>query len=549
MAENRLEQQHNWTRAVESSDSSSEQGRLPIMDLPLSPNNTIIEKAYYQQVFEKSPEATVILDNKDRILTANKAFEKMFQYRVNEIKGKYINDLVVGSNLGHEARELSTTVLGGKVVQKETVRRRRDGSEVAVHILGYPIILANKQIGVVGIYKDITERKQAERERRALEAQLLHSQKMEAIGTLAGGIAHDFNNLLQAIQGYSELLLMNTREGEANYAELQEILRAARRGGSLTRKLLTFGRKVESSLRPVDLNREVRGVKELLQRTIPKMIHIDLHLAPDLKPINGDPTQIEQILLNLAVNAKDAMEDGGRLTIATENTTLPEQEKSSPAGEAKQWVLLRFSDTGHGMTQETLAHIFEPFYTTKGLGKGTGLGLAMVYGVVQSHQGLINCFSEPGKGTTFKIYFPAIEAAAAQDEPSGSESVLCGGTGTILLVDDEQFIRDLGVRMLTELGYQVVTAADGETALELYAQEKGRISLVILDLIMPGIGGIKCLQELRKLDPGVKVLVASGYAPEGVLDAPLSRRANGFVSKPYDMKDLTAEVRRVLNES
>ncbi len=395
--------------------------------------------------------------------------------------------------------------------------------------------------------RDISERKKAEQDRDRLESQLLHAQKMEAIGTLAGGIAHDFNNLLQAVQGYAELLLLRRGEQEPGYRELKEISRAAIRGGELTQQMLTFSRREESKLRPIDLNREVLNVKELLQRTIPKMIDIELHLASKLKTINGDPGQIEQILMNLTVNAKDSMPEGGKLLIATENVLLDEEFcKTHLGAKPGEYILLAISDTGQGMSKETLEHIFEPFYTTKGVGEGTGLGLAMVYGIVKSHRGYITCYSEPGEGTTFKIYLPVIEQEGTLVASEETVTAVTGGTGTILLVDDEDFVRELGEQILLKFGYTAITAADGETALEVYRKEPERIDLIILDLIMPGIGGRRCLQELLEIDPHAKVLIASGYSPDGPTKEILQAGAKGFVRKPYEMRQLLAAVREVL---
>jgi CheY-like chemotaxis protein len=372
---------------------------------------------------------------------------------------------------------------------------------------------------------------------------------MEAVGTLAGGIAHDFNNLLQAVQGYAELLLLSRGKKEPGYQELHEISRAAKRGGELTRQLLTFSRKEESRLRPIDLNREVMDVRELLLRTIAKMIEIKLHLAVELKSINGDPGQIEQVLMNLAVNAKDSMPDGGKLVIETENVLLDEEYcKKHVEVRSGEYVLLTVSDTGHGMDQQTLEHIFEPFFTTKEVGEGTGLGLATVYGIVKGHGGFILCNSKPGEGTTFKVYFPAIEPHGASVVMKDVTIPPRGDGEVILVVDDEDFIRDLGEKILTGYGYQVLTASDGENALEIYGKERGRIDLVLLDLIMPGMGGGRCLESLLEIDPQAKVLIASGYSPGGPTRKALDAGAHGFVRKPYEVRDLLRVVQETLDQ-
>ncbi len=371
---------------------------------------------------------------------------------------------------------------------------------------------------------------------------------MEAIGTLAGGIAHDFNNLLTVVLGFSELLLIGKDQRDPTYADIQKIHHAARNGADLVRRILTFSRKTEIKPRPLNLNHEIEQVIRVLTRTIPKMIKIDLVLSDELGHVNADPTQVEQVLMNLAVNAKDAMPDGGRLTIATENVVLDEEYCRLHLGvQPGDYVMLSVSDTGQGMDEKILQHIFEPFYTTKETGRGTGLGLAMVYGIVEQHGGHVTCFSEPGTGTTFTIYLPAIPIEAGP-ENQASKAVVPQGTETILLVDDEDFVRDLGKRILERSGYRVHVATNGKEALRVYKQERDKISLVILDLIMPEMGGTKCLEELLKIAPHVKVIIASGYAADGQMQETIESSAKAFVSKPYDIRGLLRTVRQVLDE-
>ena len=397
--------------------------------------------------------------------------------------------------------------------------------------------------------RDITERKEAEKERERIQGQFRQAQKMEAVGTLAGGIAHDFNNLLQAVQGYAQLLQLRKGKEESGQRELSQIIRAAERGADLTQQLLTFSRKVESELRPIDLNHEVESVRLLLERTIPKMIQMEFRLAADLKIVNADPGQVEQILMNLAVNAKDAMPEGGKFIVETANVSLDENYcLMHPAAQPGEYVQLKVSDTGHGMNRKTLEHIFEPFYTTKETGKGTGLGLATVYGIVKGHNGHITCYSEPDEGTTFKIYLPAIEFMGKIVRPQEEPTVFLGGTETILLVDDEEPIRFLGAQILEEFGYTVLTAADGESGLQLYQQERDKIALVILDLIMPGMGGKRCLEELLKVNPEARVTIASGHSPDRPTREILKNGAKGFVSKPYDLRQMLNVVREILDQ-
>lgn len=384
---------------------------------------------------------------------------------------------------------------------------------------------------------------------RKLEAQYQQAQKMEAVGTLAGGIAHDFNNLLQSVLGYTEILLMDDQVRQHASKDLEEIKRAAKRGAELTHQLLTFSRKVQSKLRPVDLNQEVVQVQKILQRTVPKMIEVELSLKGDLRPINADPAQVEQVLMNLAVNARDAMPEGGRLTIKTDNVILDDAFcRTHLESKPGEYVELTVSDTGHGMDGETLKNIFDPFFTTKGVGKGTGLGLAMVYGIVKNHDGNILCESKLNQGTTFKIYFPAAQQER-ETETLKEDQEVRGGSETILLVDDEEPIRNLGLQIFRNYGYRVFQAPDGENALRLYQDKKDEIDLVVLDLIMPVMGGKRCLEELLRIDPKVRVVIASGYSPEGTVKEILEKGAKNFIHKPFNMKEMLQVVRKVLDEN
>jgi PAS domain S-box-containing protein len=393
--------------------------------------------------------------------------------------------------------------------------------------------------GVLCSLRDITPQKR-------LEAQYLHAQKMEAIGTLAGGVAHDFNNLLQAVLGYAQVLLIERKEEDPAYELLFAIQQAAQRGAELTRQLLTFSRKVQSKQRILDLNQEVVQVEKLLQRTIPKMIQVELRLAGELWSVSADSVQIGQLMMNLAVNARDAMPEGGRLEIGTRNVVLDGDFCRKHMGSRPgRHVALSVSDTGHGMGKEVLDHLFEPFFTTKGVGRGTGLGLAMVYGIVKGHNGYIECESEPDKGTRFRIYFPAAEQAAEPERAEKKEEPQ-GGKETILLVDDEAPLRDLARKVLSRFGYTVLTAPDGEGALEIYRAQRESIHLVILDLIMPGLGGAKCLEELLLINPDVKALIATGYSPEDSGFDKLEDRARGFIRKPYNIDELLNGVRKAL---
>jgi two-component system cell cycle sensor histidine kinase/response regulator CckA len=430
---------------------------------------------------------------------------------------------------------------GGEVPNTYSFRILTKGEEVRWVQLNSVLITWEGRPGILCSLRDITPQ-------RRLEAQYLHAQKMEAVGTLAGGVAHDFNNLLQAVLGYAEMLLLEKKPDEPGHRALMAIREAAQRGAELTRQLLTFSRKVQSKPRPLHLNQEIVQVEQLLQRTIPKMIQVELRLGGDLWTVSADPVQIGQVLMNLAVNARDAMPEGGRLVIGTQNKALDEEFCRGHIGSRPgRHVILAVSDTGQGMEKEVLGHLFEPFFTTKGIGRGTGLGLAMVYGIVKGHGGYIECESELGKGTVFKIYLPAIEGEAEVEE-SEKKRKPRGGTETILLVDDEESLQDLGRAILSAFGYTVLTASDGKGALETYRAEKERIHLLILDLIMPGVGGLKCLEELLRINPDVRVVIATGYYPEDSVKAQLEGEGRGFISKPYDMSEMLRVVREVLDK-
>ena len=390
-------------------------------------------------------------------------------------------------------------------------------------------------------------RKRAEQEREKLQAQLLQAQKMESIGIMAGGIAHDFNNLLQTMSGNLEFLLQDKSPAHRDFSRLQGIARSVERSSRLVQQLLLAGRKTKFEKVYVDLNKELQDVFKILERVIPKMVAIELHLDPHIQPVAADPVQIEQVLLNLANNAVDAMPHGGRLAFETRNIVLDEAfVRMHPGVEPGNHVLLSVTDTGCGMDRDTLKKIFDPFFTTKETGKGSGLGLATAYGIVNAHDGYIQCYSEPGQGTTFKIFLPVQEADVYQSQDSAPAENARGGRETILVVDDEPEIRALTREALESLGYSAKAASSGEEALDMYKQQGKNIDLVLLDLNMPGMGGRKCLQELLQLDPGVRVLIASGYASNG-LDV-LHAGSRGYLGKPYQISGLAAKIREVLDD-
>jgi PAS domain S-box-containing protein len=379
------------------------------------------------------------------------------------------------------------------------------------------------------------------------QAQLLQAQKMEAIGQLAAGITHDFNNLLTPISGFAELLLGKAPEGSQQQEYLRQIKAAAERAAALTRQLRLFTRQARGKRRSLQLNNLAGETHSLLEHSLPKEITIELHLASELWAVEAEPSQISQVLMNLCVNACDAMPDGGTLTLKTGNVILDE-EYARRILEARpgRYVRLSVSDTGWGMSPEVQARLFEPFFTTKGVGEGTGLGLSVVYGIVKGHDGFIQVYSQKGRGSTFHVYLPAIEAAVEEREVEGLE--LPSGRETILLVDDEEMVRALGQRVLERCGYTVLMAEDGVQALEMYQAHREEIGLVVLDVVMPEMGGLECLRRLRELDPQVKVLISTGYTANNTAQKLVAGGALGIVEKPFLLQDFAVAVRAALDK-
>lgn len=387
-------------------------------------------------------------------------------------------------------------------------------------------------------------------EQRELEEQLFHSQKMESLANLAAGIAHDLNNILQSILGYTQIALLEKNNTDPDYEIFQKIEKIIAKGCDLTRQFLTFGRRIHSELQPLNLNTKTIEIKDLLHRTIPRMINIEVHSTVDLNLIKADSGQIDQILMNLSINAKDAMSDQGRLIFKTENVLISEQHPLTRFNARPgPYVLLTVSDTGVGMSVEVKKQIFEPFFTTKEKGNGTGLGLAMVYAIVKNHNGFIDVNSQPGQGTVFKIYFPALVTQASCPGPSrtfSQKANLCLGHESILLVDDESDILKIGREILEKHGYTVIMAQNGEEALKQYTRFK--IDLIILDVGMPGMGGIKCLQQILATNPKAKILICSGYAMSDLVQRALALGATDYLTKPFSIENLLRSARAVLDK-
>ena len=503
----------------------------------------------FRQVYDEAPVGYHELDKEGRIIRVNRRELEMLGYTELELLGRPVWKFVVEEEM---TRQVIMAKIAGDVSFHETFERtyrRKDGTTLPVLIEDRVISDEKGRItGIRSMIEDITERRRAEEALRKSEEQLRQWQRVEAIGRLAGGVAHDFNNLLMTIKGCSELLLGELDSRDSRREEVEEIRKAAERATALTRQLLAFGRRQVLQPQVLDLNEVVANMDRMLQRLIGEDIQLLTILDPELWPVKVDPGQIEQVIMNLAVNARDAMRGGGKLTIETANVVLDENyARRHVSVKPGPCVMLAVTDNGCGMDKETQSHLFEPFFTTKAKGEGTGLGLSTVYGIIKQSGGNIWAYSETGLGTTFKIYLPRVEEAVKTYKPKLSPTVSPGGSETILLVEDEEAVRAIVSKILQNKGYTVLEAHHGHEALQLCKDHQGPIHLMVTDVVMPDMSGRELAERLISLRPELRVLFMSGYPDKAIVHHGVLGAGTAFLQKPFTLSALECKVRDLLD--
>jgi two-component system, cell cycle sensor histidine kinase and response regulator CckA len=495
----------------------------------------------YRDLVENALDIIYTHDLQGNYISVNKAAERIAGYTEEEALGMNLADVVAPEYLETARQMIGAKLAGNDITAYELEIIAKDGRRVAVEVNTRIIYSNGVPVRVQGIARDVTERKQ-------LEAQLRHSQKLEAVGMLAGGVAHDFNNLLTAIGGYSELALKRLQAGDPLRQNIEEIKKAADRATALTRQLLAFSRKQVLQPKVLDLNEVVLELEKMLQRLIGGDVELRTVLDQDLGSIKADPGQIEQIIVNLVINSRDAMPRGGRLTIETRNVYLDEDYAASHVSvKPGRFVMIAVSDTGFGMDAQTQARIFEPFFTTKETGRGTGLGLSMVYGIVKQSGGNIWVYSESGQGTTFKVYLPRIDEVAVEFTQGIEEETDLHGSETILLVEDEEMVMDITRSVLELYGYRVLTATNGNEALVVIENHKEPIDLLLTDVIMPGMSGRELADRFAESRPETKVIFMSGYTDSAIEHQGVLETGANFIQKPFATDGMARRVREVLD--
>jgi PAS domain S-box-containing protein len=494
----------------------------------------------YQSLFDQAGDGIFILSTTGKIVAVNKSFATMHGFTADEILGMTLSDLDV-EGMAHMDDRIRR-VMNGETFSFEVEHYHKDGHifplEVTVNLVS-----SGKERLIVAVHRDLSERRRGEEERRVLEERLRHAEKMEAIGTLAGGIAHDFNNLLMGIQGYASLISLDLEPSHPDYERLKRIEEHVRSGADLTRQLLGFASGGQYDVKPADMNDILEKSASMFGRT-KKEITIHGKYGKDLMAVEVDRGQMEQVFMNLYVNAWQAMPGGGEIFLETENAVLDNDRASRHAMKPGRYVKIMVSDTGTGMDEKTRVRIFDPFFTTKGMGRGTGLGLATVYGIIKGHGGMIDVESELGRGTRFTIHLPASEKTVVKEK--GATGTVSKGTETILLVEDEKAVLEVSRELLEFLGYRVYAVGSGQEAIAVYLEKGKGIDLVVLDMVMPGISGGETFDRLREIDPHVRVLLASGYSIEGEAKTIMARGCNGFIQKPFRLEKISGKIREIL---
>ena len=501
----------------------------------------------YRSILESIEEGCFELDLEGNFTFFNDPLCRILGYSRQEMEGMNIDRFTTDDTRKKIARIFEQLIDTGEPVNSADFDAvRKNGRFVALEFSASPITNSEGQpIGFRGVLRDVSERKRTEEERLKLESQLQQAQKMESIGTLAGGIAHDFNNILMGIQGNASLMLLKIDSSHPNFEKAKNIERYVQNGTELTKQLLGFARRGKYNVKATDLNEIIDKSSGLFGRT-KKEIQIHTRFAEDIWTVEVDRGQIDQALLNLYVNAAQAMPEGGDLYLQTENVILDQNYVKPYKVEPGKYVKITVADTGVGIDKVNQKRIFEPFFTTKEMGRGTGLGLASVYGIIKNHGGYINVYSEKNQGTTFTIYLPASEKIVPVDKET--TVAIMKGTGTILLIDDEDMIIDIGEELLRELGYTVVSARSGAEAIEVYKQNHKTVDLVIMDMIMPGMGGGDAFDRLKEINPDAKVLLSSGYSINGQATKILQRGCDGFIQKPFNMKQLLEKIHQIIGK-
>jgi len=514
-----------------------------IRDITARKNNDA-ERKRLMAAIAQSAEIIVMTDVHGNIQFVNPAYERTTGFSQEEALGKNQRILKSGEQDEQFYKSFWQTISGGSTWEGRMVNKRKDGTLYTMEMTVSPVRdTANKIVNYVAVNRDVTEHLR-------LAAQYQQAQKMEAVGLLAGGVAHDFNNMLTVILGYAELAMRNADPSQPLHAHLQEIMVAARRSADITRQLLAFARKQTIIPEVLDVNLAVDSMLKMLQRLIGENITLVWLPAEILGSIKIDPVQVDQILANLCVNARDAIADIGTVTIETENVEFDEAYSAQHVGYlAGEYVLLSVSDDGSGMGKDVLSHIFEPFFTSKGVGEGTGLGLSTVYGIVKQNHGFINVYSEPGNGTTFRIYLPRFAGLADNSRREQPQDIpLSTGGETILVVEDEPALLTLSTLMLEKLGYRVLAAGTPREAIELAAEFAGTLHLVITDVVMPEMNGRDLAVQLLSICPGIKTMFMSGYTANVIIQRGVLDENLDFIQKPFSMRDLAVKIRGALSE-